>query len=48
VALGGERRGIYRVLDGKPKGNMLLERPISRWEDNIKNVFSRNRTGDVD
>jgi hypothetical protein len=32
---GGEE-GVYRVLVGKPKGKRPLERPISRWEDNIK------------
>jgi len=32
----GERRGIYRVLLGKPEGNGPLGRPRSRWEDNIK------------
>jgi hypothetical protein len=33
---GEERRGIYRVLVGKPKGNRPLERPRCRWEDNIR------------
>jgi hypothetical protein len=33
---GGERRGIYRVLVGKPEGKRPLERPRHRWEDNIK------------
>jgi hypothetical protein len=28
----GERRGVYRVLVGKPEGR----RPRNRWEDNIK------------
>jgi hypothetical protein len=32
----GERRGVYRVLVGKPKGKRPLERPRHRWEDNIK------------
>jgi len=32
----GERRGIYRVLVGKPEGKRLLGRPRLRWEDNIK------------
>jgi len=32
----GERRGVYRVLMGKPKGKRPLGRPRSRWEDNIK------------
>ena len=36
VARMGERRGIYRVLVGKPEGKRLLGRPRHRWEDNIK------------
>jgi hypothetical protein len=32
----GERRGVYRVLVGKPEGKRQLGRPRSRWEDNIK------------
>jgi hypothetical protein len=32
----GERRGIYRVLMGKPEGTIPLGRPRRRWEDNIK------------
>jgi hypothetical protein len=31
-----ERRGIYRVLVGKPEGKRPLGRPGRRWEDNIK------------
>jgi len=33
VARMGERRGVYRVLVGKPKGKRLLGRPRRRWED---------------
>ena len=29
----GERRGVYRVLVGKPEGKRLLGRPRHRWED---------------
>jgi hypothetical protein len=36
VARMGERRGVYRVLVGKPEGKELLGRPRRRWEDNIK------------
>jgi hypothetical protein len=36
VARKGERRGIYRVLVGKPEGKKPLGRPRRRWEDNIK------------
>jgi len=32
----GERRGIYRVLVGKPEGKRPLGRLRHRWEDNIK------------
>jgi len=34
VAHMGERRGVHRVLVGKPEGRRPLER--RRWEDNIK------------
>jgi len=36
VARMGERRGVYRVLVGKPEGKRPLRRPRLRWEDNIK------------
>ena len=36
VACMGERRGVYRVLVGKPEGTGPLVRPRHRWEDNIK------------
>ena len=36
VARMGERRGVYRVLVGKPEGKRPLVRPKRRWEDNIK------------
>jgi hypothetical protein len=29
----GERRGVYRVLVGKPEGKRPLGRPRRRWED---------------
>jgi hypothetical protein len=35
----GERRGVYRVLVGKPEGKTPLGRPRHRWEDNIKMDF---------
>ena len=34
-AYGGESRGVYRVLVGKPEGKRPLGRPRRRWEDNI-------------
>ena len=36
VARMGKRRGVYRVLVGKPEGKKQLGRPRRRWEDNIK------------
>jgi hypothetical protein len=32
----GERRGVYRVLMGKPEVERPPGRPRCRWEDNIK------------
>jgi hypothetical protein len=32
----GEKRGVYRVLVGKPEGKRPLGRPRRRWEDNIR------------
>ena len=32
----GERRGVHRVLVGKPEEKGPLGRPRRRWEDNIK------------
>jgi len=31
-----ERRGVYRVLVGRPEGKRPLGRPRCSWEDNIK------------
>ena len=36
VARMGKRRGVYRVLVGKPEGKRPPGRPRRRWEDNIK------------
>jgi hypothetical protein len=33
---GGEGRGAYRVLVGRPEGKRPLGRSRRRWEDNIK------------
>jgi hypothetical protein len=32
----GERRGVYRVLVGKPEGKSPMGRPRLRWEDSTK------------
>ena len=36
VAIIGERRGVYKVLVGKPEGKIPLGRRRRIWEDNIK------------
>jgi hypothetical protein len=36
VARIGEKRGVYRVLVGKPEGKKPPWRTTRRWEDNIK------------
>ena len=36
VAHMGERRGLYRILVGKPEGKRQLGRPRRKWEDKIK------------
>ena len=36
VAQMGERRGVCRVVVGKPEGKKPLGIPRRRWEDNIK------------
>jgi hypothetical protein len=48
VALMGERRGVYRVLVGKPEGKRPIGRPRCRWEDNIKMDLQEVVCGDVD
>jgi len=44
----GERRGLYRVLVGKPEGKRPHGRPRSRWEDNIKIDLQEGGYGDID
>jgi hypothetical protein len=36
----GERRGLYRVLVGKPEVKRPLGRPWRRWEDNV-NMYTQ-------
>ena len=36
IAYMGDRRGVYRVLLGKPEVKIPLGRPRRRWEANIK------------
>jgi hypothetical protein len=44
----GERRGVYRILVGKPEGKSLLGRPRFRWGDNIKMDLSEVGCGGMD
>jgi len=48
VARMGERRGVYRVLVGKPEGKRPLGRPRHRWEDNIKMEIQEVGCGGMD
>jgi hypothetical protein len=44
----GKRRGIYRILVGKPKGKRPLGRLRRRWEDSIKMAFQEVRSWSMD
>ena len=44
----GERRGVYRVLVGKPEGKRPVGRPRRRWEDNIKMELQEVGCGGMD
>ena len=48
VARMGERRGIYRVLVGKPEGERQLGRSRRRWEDNINMDIHEVECGGID
>jgi hypothetical protein len=48
VGGGGERRGVYRVLVGKPEGKRPLESPRRRWEDNTKMDLQKVECGGMD
>ena len=43
-----EKRGVYRVLVGKPEGKRTLRRPRHRWEDNIKMDLQEVGCGGMD
>jgi hypothetical protein len=43
-----ERRGVYRVLVGKPQGKRPLRRPRRRREDNTKMELQEIRCGGMD
>jgi len=48
VASMGERRGVYRILVGKPEGKRPLGRPRRRWEYNIKLDLQEVKCGGMD
>jgi len=48
VARMGERRGVYRVLVGKPEGKRPPGRPRFRWDDNVKMDLQVVGCGGVD
>jgi len=48
VARMEERRDVYRVLVGKPKGKRPLGKPRRRWEDNIKMDIEEVGCGGMD
>ena len=48
VARMGKRRGVYRVLVGKPEGKRPLGRPRRRCEDNIKVDLQEMGCGGMD
>ena len=43
-----ERRGVYRLLVGKPEGKRPLGRSIHRWEDHINMDLQEVGRGDKD
>jgi hypothetical protein len=44
----GERRGVYRVLMGKPEGNRPLGKPRRRWDEYIKMDLQKVGCGGMD
>jgi hypothetical protein len=44
----GERRGVYRVLVGKPEGKRPLGRPRRLWDDDIKMGLQEVGCGGMD
>jgi len=45
---GEEKRGVYRVLEGKPEGKRPRGRPRRRWEDNFKMDLQEMGCGGMD
>ena len=48
VARMGGRKGVCRVLMGKPEGKRPVGRPRRRWEDNIKMDLQEVECGGMD
>ena len=48
VARMGERRGVYRVLVGKPEEKRPISRPRRRWENNINMDLQEVGCGGMD
>jgi hypothetical protein len=48
VAHMGDRRSAYRVLGRRPEGNVPLERPRRRWDENIKMDLNEEGWGGMD
>jgi hypothetical protein len=44
----GERRGVHRVLVGKPGGKRPLGRPRLRWVDKLWWIFKKWGVGGMD
>ena len=44
----GEKRGVYRVLVGKPEGKRQLRRPRRTWVDNIRTDLQEVGCGYMD
>ena len=44
----GNRRGVHRVLMGKPEGKRPLGRLRRRWEENIKMDLQEEGCGAMD
>jgi len=44
----GKKRGVYRVLVGRPKGKIPFGRPRRRWKGNIKMDLQEVECGSMD
>ena len=44
----GERKGVYRILVGKPEGKRPMGRTRRRWKDNIKMDLQEVGCGGMD